>query len=107
MASVGQLVVRTALLFTRGHESVHIEIQDGTIGPQLLIRGPGTASRVCDFQDLDALLQYQALCEKELVEDGFQLHAVAERRNGAERRTTPRRTSDRRRRRPPVSSAAE
>jgi hypothetical protein len=90
-------MVRTALLFTRGHESVHLEVQDGRFGPQLLIRGPGSASRLCDFQDLGSLLEYQSSYEKELLDDGYRLCAIAERRSGEERRTKSRTKRDRRR----------
>jgi hypothetical protein len=87
-------------LFTRGHESVAITIDDHRRDEVLLIvRGPGVATATYDFADLAALMEFADAEERRLLDAGFQLQAVAERRNGADRREARRPASPERRRR--------
>ena len=89
----------TAWLFTRGESSVHIEVLERPQGLRLVVSGPGLAVASFDFPDRDSVLEFSRDKEQELVAQGFQLQAVAERRSGAERSSVEpgRRESDRRR----------
>jgi hypothetical protein len=64
----------------------------------LLVCGPGTAMATYDFPDLDALMSFVEQQERRLREDGFHLHATAERRAGGDRRQPPREDGVERRR---------
>lgn len=66
-----------AWLFVRGEESIRI-----TTGPQgtLRIFGPMDASQSCDFSDAASLEQFVASYQQRLLNDGWVLAIVAERR---------------------------
>lgn len=90
--------VPSALLFTQGESSVHMEVterRDG--GLHLAVRGPGLAVAEYEFPDLDALLAFTRQEEMRLTAEGFQLQAVAERRSGAKPPPGTARDADRRR----------
>jgi hypothetical protein len=62
---------RTAWLFTRGRDSVRLEVQNAERGVQLIVRGPGVKRATYDFPDTLALLVHQAEMERQLVGLGF------------------------------------
>ena len=66
-----------AWLFVRGEESIRI-----TTGPQgtLRIFGPREANQSCDFSDAASLDQLVASYQQRLLNDGWVLAIVAERR---------------------------
>ena len=66
----------------------------------LVVRGPGVATATYDFAGMDALMAFADAEERRLLDSGFQLQAVAERRGGADRRQGDRSGSPDRRRRP-------
>jgi hypothetical protein len=85
-----------AWLFVRGEESIRI-----TTGPArtLLIFGPGEARQSCDFTDAAALTHFLESYQQRLLDDGWILGIIAERRRPdrqappeRERRATERRT---------------
>jgi hypothetical protein len=82
-------VQRTGWLFTRGNASVRMTVEEEPARTVLLVRGPGTAAAAYDFPDLTALMEFAALQESQLQEEGFQLQAIAERRSDV-RRVDPR-----------------
>ncbi len=71
----------TAWLFTRGESSVHIELLERRQGLHLMVSGPGFAVASFDFPDHESVLAFTRNKEQELVAQGFQLQAVAERRS--------------------------
>jgi hypothetical protein len=72
-------------------------VEDRPPGAVLVVRGPGTATATYDFPTLEALMEFAALQEQQLHQEGFQLQAIAERRVEGDRRGEPRQgTSDRR-----------
>ena len=76
--------VPSALLFTLGESSVHMEVTDRLDGGlHLAVRGPGLAVAEYEFSDVEALLAFTRQEERRLMAEGFQLQAVAERRSGA------------------------
>ena len=75
----------TAWLFTQGESSVHMEVTERSRSFHLAVRGPGAAVAGYEFPDRDALLKFAEEKERELVNGGFQLQAVAERRSGDNR----------------------
>lgn len=82
---------RTAWLFTRGVESIHMSVDEQAAGgAALVIRGPGPAVATYDFADAGELTVFAQAQEQRLQGEGFQLQAIAERRGGHERRQTPR-----------------
>jgi hypothetical protein len=83
---------QTAWLFTREGESVRleVEVQDGSAGAQLFVSGPGEVSNAYDFDDERSLEGFRTTYERDLLERGFRLQAVAERRGGTDRRTDSR-----------------
>jgi hypothetical protein len=85
---------RTAWLFTRGRESVRLEVRATPAGVQLIVDGPGAASSTHDFPGGTLVEAFREEYERTLLADGFKLQAVAERRGDAE---DPPRGSDRRR----------
>jgi hypothetical protein len=90
-------VERTALLYTKDEQAVRLEVQHGPGVMQLIVFGPGNAHRAFDFPDGRALTEYQMTFERGLLDSGFQLQAIAERRGGTERRARPRDNANRRR----------
>jgi len=72
---------RSAWLFTRGDESVRLEVrQSGTI-LQLSVAGPGSERAIYEFPTLSALLEHQSQVERRLVAGGYSLEKyVTERR---------------------------
>ena len=78
--------IPTAWLFTRGESSVHMEAIERANGVRLVVSGPGSALASHDFPDHEAMLAFTRERERALLADGFQLHAVAERRTGGGRR---------------------
>jgi hypothetical protein len=89
--------VAHAWLFVRGEESIRI-----TTGPQgtLRIFGPRDASQSCDFTDAASLEQFVESYRQRLLNDGWVLAIVAERRQ-ADTQVPPeheRRALDRRKR---------
>jgi hypothetical protein len=85
---------RTASLFTRNDDSVRLELRTTPDGVQLLIEGPGPASSRFDFPPGTAVDSFRREYEQQLLDDGYRLQVVAERRIPAE--AAPRR-DDRRR----------
>ena len=68
-------------------------------GFRVFMHGPGPASAQFTVSGSTALAVFVAERERTLVECGYQLQGVVERRSGGERRTAPREGPDRRRRR--------
>lgn len=71
---------RTAWLFTKGAESVRIELRVGEQGVQLTIEGPGDASSRLDFPPGASVESLRQDYERKLQTDGYKLQVVAERR---------------------------
>ncbi len=88
---------RTALLYTKDEQAVRLEVHQSPGVMRLMVFGPGNAHRACDFPDGRSLTEYQVTFERGLLDSGFQLQAVAERRGGTERRARSRNTTERRR----------
>jgi len=86
---------RTAWLFTRGGESVRIELSTMAAGVQLTIDGPGPAASTHEFPPGTSVEPFRVEYEKKLQEQGYKLQIVAERRNDPDRAPESR---DRRRR---------
>ena len=64
---------QTAWLFTKGRESVRLEVQaDGNV-VRLLVKGPGPKRATHDFPDMTALVTYQSSYEQQLAGQGFSL----------------------------------
>ena len=63
----------------------------------LIVCGPGVATATYDFRSMTALMTFAEAEERRLLDSGFQLQAVAERRSGADRREARRPGRDRRR----------
>jgi hypothetical protein len=76
---------QTAWLFTRGRESVRLEVREFEGGVQLIVCGPGTKRASYDFPDTLALLVHQAELERHLVGMGYLLEEFM-----TERRRYPR-----------------
>jgi len=92
-----QTVQRTASLYVKSDQAVRLEVQEGPGLLRLVVFGPGDAYRTFDFPDDTSLMEYQSMYERGLLDSGFQLQAIAERRSGADRRVKRRGDSDRRR----------
>ena len=90
-------VQRTALLYTKDDQAVRLEVHQSSGVLRLIVFGPGNAHRAFDFPDGRSLTEYQVTFERGLVDNGFQLQAIAERRGGTERRARSRDNTDRRR----------
>jgi hypothetical protein len=86
-----------AWLFTRGDASVHMEVIDRPRGLHLTVTGPGHTVASHDFATRGALLAFTRQQELELLEAGFQLQAISERRSGVDRRAASRGGAGRRR----------
>lgn len=78
---------QTAWLFTRGRESVRLEVRDSAEGVELLVCGPGVKRETYNFADTLALLVHQAEIERRLVGLGFFLEQFI-----TDRRRYPRET---------------
>ena len=66
-----------AWLFVRGEESIRLTTSPtGT----LLIFGPGDTHQACDFTDATTLTQFLESYQQRLLDDGWVLAIVAERR---------------------------
>ena len=97
MGSSHHTVQRTALLYTKDEQAVRLEVLESPGVLRLIVFGPGNEHRAFDFPDGKSLTEYQVTYERGLLDNGFQLQAIAERRAGAERRTSRRGSTDRRR----------
>jgi hypothetical protein len=87
---------RTAWLFTRGDPSVTMTASEDPTGIALVVLGPGAASATYRFTDMTSLTAFAEGQEQKLLDEGFHLQAVAERRAG--RTASPPGVPDRRRR---------
>jgi hypothetical protein len=76
---------QTAWLFTRGRESVRLEVRHTAEGVQLMVCGPGPNRETYDFPDTLAMLVHQAELERRLVGLGYFLEEYM-----TERRRYPR-----------------
>ena len=84
---------RTAWLFTRGPESVRVEVRATSDGVQLIIDGPGAITATHHFPVGTSIESFREDYEQKLRAEGFKLQVVAERRSeeaeappGSERR---------------------
>jgi hypothetical protein len=73
---------RTAWLFTRGDSSVTMSVNEDATGLALVVLGPGAASATYRFTQKTALTAFAQAQEQKLLDEGFHLQAVAERRSG-------------------------
>ena len=78
------MMQQTAWLYTKNEQSVRLELVTTATGVQLTIDGPGAAKASYDFPSGTAVDGFRHEYEQKLIDDGFKLQAVAE------RRTTPR-----------------
>jgi len=76
---------RTAWLFTREQQSVRIELRATSDGVQLLIEGPGPAVSRHDFPPGTSVDGFRQDYEQKLLDEGYKLQVVAERRGGVTR----------------------
>jgi hypothetical protein len=81
VALEGSASHRTAWLFTRGDSSVTMSVTDDASGIALVVRGPGEANATYRFTQRSALTAFAEAQEQKLLDQGFQLQAVAERRS--------------------------
>ena len=72
-------------LFTRGRDSVRVEVITRANGVTLLVKGPGSKRARYEFDDMEALVRQQADLEQQLTAGGF-----ARERFVTERRRWPR-----------------
>jgi hypothetical protein len=70
-------------------------VSEDPTGTALVVLGPGAASATYRFTDMASLTAFADGQEQKLLDEGFHLQAVAERRTG---RTAPAGLPDRRRR---------
>ena len=84
MASLGEGpgIIR---LYTRGRDSVRLEVVLRAGGARLLVKGPGSKRASYDFDDVLELARQQASIEEQLAAGGFALE-----RHVTERRRWPR-----------------
>ena len=82
-----------AWLFTRGEESVRLQIYEVGEGFRLAVSGPGLAQASHDFESMSSLMIFVTEYQERLRGSDFKLQASAERRvnrgssgEGAERR---------------------
>ena len=73
---------RTAWLFTRGNASVTMTITADPSGIALIVLGPGDSSATYHFTQRSAVTAFAQAQEQKLIDEGFHLQAVAERRSG-------------------------
>lgn len=86
---------QTAWLFTRNDDSVRLEVRATPEGVQLVIEGPGEATSRFDFPPETSVDAFRRDYEQKLLDEGYRLQVVAERRAQDE----PSRQRERRRRR--------
>lgn len=101
MAIEGAGLHRTAWLFTRGDSSVTMTVSEDDSGIALVVLGPGAATATYRFTHTNALTAFAQAQEQKLLDEGFHLQAVAERRSG---RSGPRPGGPERRRRSDTDS---
>jgi hypothetical protein len=82
VAIEGPALNRTAWLFTRGDSSVTMSVNEDDSGMALVVLGPGAATATYRFTHKNALTAFAQAQEQKLLDEGFQLQAVAERRSG-------------------------
>jgi hypothetical protein len=70
-----------AWLFTRGEESVRLQIHEQGDGFRLAVNGPGTGQASHDFDTMSSLMIFVTNYQEQLRADGFKLQASAERRS--------------------------
>ena len=89
---------RTAWLYTKGGESVRLEVRSHAEGVQFIVDGPGAVLNTFDLPPGTTVASLREEYEKNLLEDGYRLQVVSERRVEGERRkdAAPRKTGDRR-----------
>ena len=80
-------------LFVNGEQSIHIARPEGRA---LIIRGPGTSRQRREFDDEEALQQYQIGMAQQLAERGWMLYGVDRDRRVSDRGGAPRAAPDRR-----------
>jgi len=89
---------RTAWLYTRGDASVAMTIEEHGEAVTLVIRGPGQSAATHEFETAAELASFLREREIRLMDDGFHLQAVVERRRSADAAEGPEPSADRRRR---------
>lgn len=82
-------------LFTKDQESVRLSVRPAEGGFQLTIFGPGLATAEVSFAEMANLELFREKYAQDLLARGFQVAAVAERRQGIPGAAGP--SSDRRR----------
>ncbi len=82
VAIEGPALHRTAWLFIRGDSSVTMSVSEDDAGMALVVLGPGAATATYRFTHKNALTAFAQAQEQKLLDEGFQLQAVAERRSG-------------------------
>jgi hypothetical protein len=80
-------------LFVNGEQSIHIA---RPAGRALIIRGPGISRQRRDFENEEALQQYQISMAEQLAERGWMLFGVDRDRRAADRGETPPSMAERR-----------
>jgi hypothetical protein len=90
---------RSIWLYSRGDDSVRIEVRELGHALQLVVCGPGSRQAAYDFADAASLIEHQASQEAHLLTQGYCLESFnADRRAGKERRRSTRvKSADRRR----------
>ena len=78
----------TAWLFTRGSESVCLEVGESAGGYRLSVRGPGRGRATHEFDSGEAALSAAREYRIALVRGGFVLHRDSDRRESATLRTS-------------------
>ena len=96
MCASDTTIQRTALLYIKDQQAVRLEVHESDGVLRLIVCGPGNAYRAFDFPDDTSLTEYQVTFERGLLDKGFRLQAIAERR-GADRLARPHDETDRRR----------
>ena len=72
---------RDVWLFTRGRDSVRVEVMALARGVRLVVKGPGSKRESYDFDDMRELARQQETVEEQLAARGFALERfVTERR---------------------------
>ena len=75
---------QTAWLFTKGNESIRLEVHADRNVVRLLVKGPGRKRAAHEFPDMTALVSYQSSYEQQLAAQGFSLERfTSERRRWA------------------------
>lgn len=88
---------RTAWLFTKGGDSVRLEVRSHPAGVQFIVEGPGAILNTFELPPGTTVTSLRDEYERNLLADGYRLQVVSERRvEGERRRGTTSRTADRR-----------